>query len=88
MVKTKEYGNVSFHYRQTSRSENYDFYSPTELAISAKNENEKLNLTFTIINEVKGIFQNSLVVNIGLALVICGALGKIKRYHIEGDKKI
>ncbi|MEF8879373.1 MAG: hypothetical protein V5A64_03155 [Candidatus Thermoplasmatota archaeon] len=86
--KYKEYGNVSFQYKQTAYSKNYDFYYPTEIIISAEDKNEKLNLKFTMTKEVNEYISRFSEGKYWIALVICEALGKVEgRYLDEGKEK-
>jgi hypothetical protein len=83
-----EFGNIRFHYNKTQYAKDYDFYYPTEFEIVAKNDFEKLQLTFSMTSEPRefvNIFPYAKKFWIGFA--ICEGPGVVKGYYYDGKEK-
>lgn len=84
-----EFCDITFQYKKTKYANEYDFYYPLELEITAKKGKEKLHLTFKMTNEPREYvrqFPHSKAHWIGLA--VCEGPGIVEGYYSNGVETI
>ena len=83
----KEFCNATFKYNKKEYSKNYDFYYPTDLELTAEDNEEKIHLRFKMTNIVREYVSKFPYSKFWKALVICESPGIVKGYHYYKDNK-
>lgn len=84
-----EFCDITFSYKKIKYADDYDFYYPTELEITAKNGKEKFHLVFKMTSKSREWINRFVYTNnywIGLA--ICEAPGIVEGNYFDSVKKI
>lgn len=84
----EDFCDISFLYKKTKYSKNYDFSYPTELELIAKKNKEILHLRFKMTNECNEFSQQFPEKGYWRAFVICEAPGIVDGYYYDGKNKI
>ena len=83
-----EFWDVNFQYNKTKYAKKYDFYYPSELAITAQKGNEKLYLCFKMSAESRELLLRFPPGKQFLGFVICEVPGTVEGHYSNGNEKI
>ncbi len=84
----EQFCDINFEYRKTRYIKKYDFYYPSEIKFTAKKDDKKLELIFSMVGvsrEYVSLFRKKAIWK---GLVICEAPGIVKGNYYDGSKKI
>jgi hypothetical protein len=82
-----EFGEIYFKYNKLNYMKKFDFYYPTEIELTAKQGNERLELRFIMTNKSREFESMFTKPDYWLGFIICEIPGRVEGYYYDGDKK-
>jgi hypothetical protein len=82
-----EFSNITFTYKKMQRAKEYDFYYPTELELTARNNRETLYLHATMTAEPREYINKFSQRKYWLCFAICEAPGIIDGYYSDDETR-
>jgi hypothetical protein len=92
LTKDKEtnlrFSNITYHYIQTRKAENFDCIYPSEFEITAREGEKKMYLHFKMTSEIHETTSHFPNKSYWRGYIILESPGVVKGYYSDGDKKI